>query len=850
MESRPLTSLEKLLKAMLKRRFTEIAIAEEEIWKQRSSFKWGLEGDQNTAFFHAKASSNKRRNFIQTLNVDGITVTDKKSKGLAFFNFFCTLMGSTSTAVSDFEVDCLYSQLQSSDLSSLDAPISQLEVCEVISSWPSNKSPGPEITSTLNTALHSNSLHPLNSSIIALIPKSQSPLTTADFRPISIIHSIQRIFSKILTNRLTPLLSSLITSNQTGFMKGRAIIENITYAQEIIHHCSKTKTPLAIFKADINKAFDTISWSFLSKILAALGFSQSYISTVLGCVLQGASRVVLNGVAGKPILLRRGVRQGDPLSPYLFILAFDFLSRWVTKLNRLGAIPVPLQNIFSSVFYADDALFFFKPTLQQATFLKIVLNVFGSFSGLTINPGKSDLLTLNCSSLASHSLADVLGCRASSFPLIYLGLPLSDKPLVRADYHSLLNKFSTKLRGWSASLLSITGRVVLINSCLSSLPTYFMSVFKLPTWVIKRIDSVRRSFLWHGVYTDKRKLVLISWNCVIKPKKVGGLGILNLSAFNEALLVKWLWKWSSTSYSLWKPLALALQSAPLSSYPLNSKLANILKNLTHLFNVGLIFLPSDGKNILFWQHNWASQILQFSFPDLYSFALDKFISLHFFCSNLQDVYSLFSPLLSTSLVAVHQLSSLLLTVAPTISNLSHAGLDEVFWKLDKSGVFSTSSIYNLITSHPCHVSPLRKIWKMRIPPRFKVFLWMMLQNKIATLDNLQRRGWHLPNRCILCGTSSESVLHLFSSCRFYKLLKDLLLSSADVLSISAGTPPGFPDTPLAILLGFDVPDTIRDLIAITFFVTWRERCSRTFRDVVKQPSDLFLEVLLEWKFFS
>ncbi|KAJ4784621.1 RNA-directed DNA polymerase (reverse transcriptase)-related family protein [Rhynchospora pubera] len=774
-------------------------------------------------------------------------------------------MGSPSFDLPEVQWNMLYPVSQAHDLSNLDFPISIEEVKQVISSWPSSKSPGPdgftgdfykcfceelapEIVVVLNSALQSNSLQPLNTSLIALIPKFDEASVPADFRPISIVHSIQRILSKIMTLRLTPFLQFIVTVNQTGFLQQRSIIDNFLYAQEVISHAAKANAPLAVFKADVHKAFDTLSWSFISKVFSALHFSQSFINKMVGCILSGSSRVVINGIAGKPVILKRGVRQGDPMSPYIFIIAFDFLSRWIAKLNATGAIPVSIPGMHSSLYFADDAMLFFKPTLQQATFFKLIFASFAKASGLCLNSAKSDLATLNCTDTVTHSLASLLGCRIKNFPLRYLGLPLSHKSLSALDYDLLLSKFRAKLQGWAASLLSIAGRLVLINSCLSSLPTYFMSVFKLPLWVIKKIDAIRRSFLWHGSVAAKRKLIFVDWKLVTKPKNVGGLGILDLSAFNIALLTKWLWKWSvhSHSSSLWKSLSSKLQDDLLSLYPLNSKLTPILRHCKWFLNTGLVYTVGSGKFTLFWHHNWASFIFKFAYQELYSFVEDKNISVFTFAANLHNPLPLFLPVIYSSTVAMSQLAMMINFIYPLLANLHEQSVDSVGWKLHAAkGIFSTSSVYNLIKCFPSPASPLSVLWKFRIPPRFKIFIWQMCQNKIATVDNLQKRGWNMVNRCCLCKIECETVSHLFNHCVFFISLKEALLSDPLVRNVSADS--AIPTVHSSILTAIQIKAPVKDIFAITFFVLWRERCKRVFTGVEKSHSELLPEIFLEWR---
>ncbi|KAJ3703992.1 hypothetical protein LUZ61_007697 [Rhynchospora tenuis] len=491
---------------------------------------------------------------------------------------------------------------------------------------------------------------------------------------------------------------------------------------------------------------------------------------MLTCVLSGSSKVVVNGVAGRSISLKRGVRQGDPLSPYLFILAMDFLARWLNKLVEVGAFLPPLVGIKPCLLYADDALFFLQPSLQQCQVLKTVLLGFQAFSGLTVNPHKSDILiTLQNSNLLSL-LSEELGCNAAFFPITYLGLPLSDKKLAKSAYAPLLAKFQSKLAGWSAAMLSFAGRLILLNSCLTALPIYFMSVFCLPKWVVKEIDKIRRNFLWKGPNTAHKKLILIAWDNICKPKSIGGLGVLDIQLLNLALISKWLWRW------------LAFENAPLTNLynsssslthqlvPANTTLSRVFLQAWHLFSMGFSFSIGSGRQALFWHHDWGLGILKHTFPHLFSFASDYLITVRNFVrlawTNQDDLFmpSLPSSGLSTS--ELHQLL-LLLNNNPNLflSFDSHLP-DKPLWKLHPPS-FSSNSFYKFFKTTPAPLSNLRLIWKLKAPPRMIVFAWQLLQHRIPTQDVLQKRGWHLANRCPLCYAAPETPQHISQDCPFF-----------------------------------------------------------------------------------
>lgn len=201
--------------------------------------------------------------------------------------------------------------------------MTQAEIRKVIKVWLSNKAPGldeqtgeffktfediliQDLHAVITEITSSNlPLEPLNSSYITLIPKSTNPIKPSDYRPISLIHSCQKILSKILANRLQTHMDDLVMKSQSGFIKGRQISEGFIYAREMLQFAKMTKPPLAIFKADIHEAFDTIDWGFLLKIMSALGFPIAWIQWIDRLVLRGKSQVIINGLIGKKIMLKR-----------------------------------------------------------------------------------------------------------------------------------------------------------------------------------------------------------------------------------------------------------------------------------------------------------------------------------------------------------------------------------------------------------------------------------------------------------------------------------------------------------------------------------------------------------------
>ncbi|XP_039138867.1 uncharacterized protein LOC120276209 [Dioscorea cayenensis subsp. rotundata] len=340
---------------------------------------------------------------------------------------------------------------------------------------------------------------------------------------ISLAFAITATGLKILASRLSSVISNLVDDSQSGFIKGRCIADNIIGAQEVIFNLQKRKSLGYVFKVDFAKAFDSLDWNFLLDVLAARGFRPRWLSWIHTILCSAKTQFIINGTTQVYIRCRRGLRQGDPLSSLLFALVVDVLSAMFFHALRSKVLfGVPL-NQFDSIChlqYADDLLIFSAGGQDDLRIIKLILYVFEGSSGLSINFSKS-------------------------------WVPLSGKRPKRLDWDKLIGAVRSRLTPWKANYLSLGGRLTLINSVLSTVPVYWMSVFKLPAWVIKDIDQFRRDFLWKGPDLGSKGIRLVAWNRITRPKDMGGWGILNLSDFNIALLGKWSWKLSCNPNCGW-----------------------------------------------------------------------------------------------------------------------------------------------------------------------------------------------------------------------------------------------------------------------------------------------------------
>ncbi len=290
----------------------------------------------------------------------------------------------------------------------------------------------------------------VNTSWLCLIPKKRVISTARDLRPISLVHILSKIMSKVLATRLQKCLHLLINPHQAAFVKGRSILDNFLCAQFLVHHLHATKTEAAVLKIDFERAFDHINWAFVKETLAARGFGAFWIGWIDILLKSASAVVILNGTPGNSFNCERGLRQGDPLSPLLFILCVDVLYRMLQAAVTSDLLPgVGVGDLrFHTLQYADDLLLFFDGSMRSAAVIKLILENFSSCSGLQVNFDKSSIVSINLPSEQTTALRSFFNCPSQDFPLNYLGLPLSPRKLRKADYLPLIEKLDRRLANW------------------------------------------------------------------------------------------------------------------------------------------------------------------------------------------------------------------------------------------------------------------------------------------------------------------------------------------------------------------------------------------------------------------
>ncbi|CAL5410995.1 unnamed protein product [Camellia sinensis] len=442
--------------------------------------------------------------------------------------------------------------------------------------------------------------------------------------------------------------------------------------------------------------------------------------------------------------------------------------------------------LLSHLQFADDTIIFSEADWDQMVLIKRVLRCFEVLSGLRINYHKSVVCGVGVDDSLLLSFAKLLNCQVHSLPLKFLGLPLGANPGRKSTWKPVLDKFRSKLSGWKRKLLSFAGRLTLIKSTLSSLPIYYLSLFKMPEGVAKEIERIQSTFLWGG--NDlKRKVHLVKWGEAAKSINQGGLGIRRIRDVNACLLLKWWWKFGTQINSLWRralcskyKIDEACWNPPGSfSYKHSRVWKDILSIGNHCNNIFNFYVDNcqikvgDGNRIKFWHDKWCGNTcLKNDFPLISNLSTDKDGSLHQYFDRKTSPNTWNFPIRRTMFSWELEEEASLIEVLSSAPSLSPHKVDCIFWACAtvNRGEFSVSSIYSLSNSTlGSHLPICNHIWNRAVPPKVSFFCWLAWKNKIKSAEFMHRIGILDPSvsiSCTFCGFESESATHVLLHCLF------------------------------------------------------------------------------------
>ena len=648
-----LTEEEKSYRLSTQAELEKTLLLDEVLWRQKSRVQWLKEGDKNTKFFQRTANAHRRNNYIESMQCgeqQWKSESEIRDGIVAFYQGLYSEREAWRPMLGGME----FNTINSAEAKELEGPFSEEEVVIALNQMSGEKAPGPDgytiafykhcweivkidiLNSLQEFHEHECIKRSLNATFVVLIPKKPGVSDVKDFRPICLIGSVYKILSKVLANRLKVVLGAVLSPTQNAFIQGRQITESVLITNECLDSRLKCRILGLLCKLDVEKAYDHVNWNFLMYMLERCGFGAKWRKWMYFCLSTVRFSILINGTPCGFFNSTRGIRQGDLLSPLLFVLVMEALSRLMDKAvaeHLLEGFAVnnshrPELKI-SHLLFADDTLIFCGADRDQLLHLKGVLMCFEAVSGLHINLGKSEIVPVGTVH-GIQDLAQVIGGRITALPMKYLGLPLGARHKSKEIWNPILEKMERRLAGWKRLYLSKGGRLTLIKSTFSSLSTYFLSLFPIPSSVAKRIEQIQRDFLWGGL-GEEFKYHLVNWRTICTPLPMGGLGIRQTIPFNQALLGKWLWRFATKNTEFWRQVIASKYGVGNGDWYTKEVrggygvcLWKHIRSGWQQFSRHVSFSIGLGERVSFWHDRWyGAGVMKDLFPTLYHIAQDK-----------------------------------------------------------------------------------------------------------------------------------------------------------------------------------------------------------------------------------
>uniref|UniRef100_A0A803P2D8 Reverse transcriptase domain-containing protein n=1 Tax=Cannabis sativa TaxID=3483 RepID=A0A803P2D8_CANSA len=585
----------------------------------------------------------------------------------------------------------------------------------------------------------------INDTSFVLVPKKDGPAFTNDYRPIALCNVAYKIISKTIANRLRGFLPQIISPNQAAFVKGRHIAENTMLAKEIVHSMNRRrgKGGFMMIKIDMEKAYDKLDWDFIVSVLAHFGFPDKFIQWIKACISVEEIKQLLNGVAVGQFKPERGLRQGDPLSPSLFIMAAETLSRLILlkeqqrliKGFKMGRRGISLSHLM----FANDLVLLGQASLGEAKEFLDCLNTYCQCSGQSVNIQKSSIyFSKGVTSRDAQAISQCLGMKRMSRQATYLGLPLFRSLKRTNDTQYLVDRVSRRVQGWKSKLLSSAGKACLIKSVGSTISNYVAASDVIPTTIANKIDRLLRDFWW-GDSELKRRLHTVAWETLCKPKVSGGLGFRTTEATNKTFLMKWAWKLLTSDDSLW------YKTMEAKYFPYDQFL-DVGTKLSDSLLWKAILKARDLTPSQLWVEDAGGVSL-----------VSNFINNNTWDENLMNRW-------------FHE------DDARRIINItlpSRPVQDSWLWMSESNGNFSIKSAYRTIKNLSSTEDSSRKwktIWGAKIHNRLKMFWWKILSDSLLTRGKLGPMLSLPDTSCPLCSRMVELSFHLFWDCPYARVV--------------------------------------------------------------------------------
>nr|GEV32463.1 hypothetical protein [Tanacetum cinerariifolium] len=594
--------------------FNEAGLLEEKFLMQKAKVERLKLGDANTTYFH-------------------------KVVPMAFIDHYSTFLGQQGVTSYLNSIDLFCNQLDNNIANHMIRNVSDQEIHDAIFSMGENKALGPDgyiadffkeawdiidmdvIKAIKEFFTNGVLLKELNHTILALILKVTTPMKINDYRLISCCNILYKCISRIISNRMKDSLTELVSLNQSMFAPGRRISDNILLTQELMHNYHLDRgTPRCAFKVDIQKAYDIVDWKFLHDVLIGFGFHPRFIGWIMECVTSTLFFLSINGSLHGYFKGKQGLRQGDPMSPYLFTLVMKVLT---LMLHRNARVTVSFTyhrycsklNLINLCF-ADDLFLFAHGDVDSARVIMDTLEEFKEASRLTPSLPKNTAYFCNVLNYTKLDILNILPFEEGKLPVKYLGVPLVPSRLLYKDCKELMENVKGRISDWKNKSFSFAGRMQLIQSVLASMHVYWASVFILLTGLMGRMSwgwrkilhvcNMVRPFIWFRVGDGSKATAWFDKWCYVGPLAdiISNSDIYGArysrSAKVKDIIVNDFWGWPNDW--MLKYLELGTIGVPHLSNASDMLVRTNLSNENVSFSVAAVWECIRPRSVEVWEH--------------------------------------------------------------------------------------------------------------------------------------------------------------------------------------------------------------------------------------------------------
>ncbi|PKU70563.1 Putative ribonuclease H protein [Dendrobium catenatum] len=808
---------------------------------QRAKVKWLRHGEDDLKFLFAKIRI--RRGGANS--VGNLLANPSASSRVDVINsliqYYQGLYNQTAPPCHNFSDIPTGSLLPHSLAVGIISPVLDEEVKKIVFSGNSNSAPGPDgfnfffykstwhiigswvckaVSSFFNKCYKPNGV---KATALAIIPKHKNAADISDYRPIALCNVLYKIMAKVLAERMKPFMNLIVLDNQAGFVKKRVSTDNILLANDILSYAAK-KSACNYFcaKLDIKKAFDSVSREFLLSRLHQKGFPPLFVNWIKVCITDVNFSILLNGALEGYFSSTAGLRQGCPLSPYLFCIVMNAFSN-LLECRGFRGISFDSQSL-SHLLYADDVLIFGEATRENCNKLKNILREFADNTGLHVNYDKCAIMFPK-NQRNQQDICQILSINNVVNKIMYLGIPLSFYKLKIEDYLPLMDSVNKKMNGWKANLLSFAGRLQYLKFTIQNTIAYWIRGSILSKIVHKFIKRASSRFLFFGDSLNAKKLHMVSWDKVCRPKNKGGLGIPSISALQFAYncsvilrmynVVSPLSKWFLCIYKTpWKP-------PPAFASNVWKTICKTAMEGKHCFNFSITQNAPISLKWDHWCHNHT--IAEYLGGEHMGYCPDYTIKS--FISGSQWVFpENISPNLKTLLAGFNIVEG------------------EICLKWKNSSTYNFKNYIEEYYSDLQTCTWYKSVWANKNILKHSVYEWMSLVGGLKTADALISRNILVHAACSLCHDLNETVSHIFFECDY-------------AFHVLTGTIPGmktflFRPTILQVFEwikgNFKGKKKVKNfhfiLIGCIIYHIWKERNGRRFGHIFNCHNSLILKV--------